>query len=250
MKTRLRWQIVFHIPLKPMTHSPQMERSRYPGENTTDGGHVSRAAKQQVELVALFFGRTHTQGRLDVAPIFHQLYEAQPGVRPLHFLISAWGSANYRYISEVMDGTRRLLRMLPDKPRKAEYRREALSPRVHGQPRLAFPITWLMGHHTGYWKPIAAPKMEERIPKSAWKAFLRQPVKPLRAAGEPPPELAAKDKMAAYPAGTPLRLGEIQRARGSRPRSTDGGTFDGITPPIMVAGTPSFARQGEREVIK
>ena len=104
----------------------------------------------------------------------------------MHFLISAWETVTYRYISEVTDGTRRLLRMLPDNVRKTEYRRKALSPGVHGQPRWEFPKTWPMEHHTGYWQSIAIPKMEEKIPKSARKAVSHQPTKALRAAGETP----------------------------------------------------------------
>ena len=64
-----------------------------------------------------------------------QIHEAQPEAPPLHFLISAWESMTYRYISDVVDGTRRLLRMLTDNFRKTEYRRNALSRGVHGQPR-------------------------------------------------------------------------------------------------------------------
>ena len=100
----------------------------------------------------------------------------------------------YRYISEVADGARWLLIMIPGSARDTEYRRNALSPGAHGQPRWEFPTTWLMGRHTGYWQSIANPKMGGRISKSAWKAAHRQPVMPLRAAGETPHELAAKEK--------------------------------------------------------
>ena len=131
----------------------------------------------------------------------------------------------YRYIAEVMDGTRRLLRMLPDNVRKTEYRRKALAPGVHGQPRWEFPTTWLMDHHTGYWLSIAIPKMEERISKSTWTAVLHQVPKALRAAGETPPDQGAATKLALYPAGMPLRLDEIQRALAHRPRAKEGGEY-------------------------
>ena len=113
----------------------------------------------------------------------------------------------YRYVSEVMDGARRLLRMLPGNVRKTEYRCKALSPGFHGQHRWEFPTTWLMEHHTGYWQSIAIPEMEEQISKSARKAGLRQPIKALRDAGETPiPDAAqlkttgTKDKTHQYPA--------------------------------------------------
>ena len=126
-----------------------------------------RAAKQQVHLFALFFGSGHIPERLEAISISHQLSEARPEVAPIHFLISSWDAMTYRYITEVMGGAHRLLRMLPDNVRKTEYRRKSLSPGARGQPRWEFPTTWLMEQNTGYWQPIAIPKMDERITKSA-----------------------------------------------------------------------------------
>ena len=161
---------------------------------------------------------------------FPPMHEAQPEVSPLHFRIDAWEAMTYRYISDVMDGTRRLLRTFPDDVRKTEYRRKALPPGPQGQPRWEFSTTWLMDRHTGYWLPISIPKMEAKISKSAWNAVLQQPTKQLRAAGETPTPLETlltgtphAGKTSPYPAGMPLRPGEIQRARGHRPKSLEGG---------------------------
>ena len=72
--------------------------------------------------------------------------------------------------------------------------------------------------------------MEEKISKSARKAVLHFPGNQLRAAGEapalpgdPPINLPPSGKTPPYPAGMPLRPDEIQRARGRRPRSVEGG---------------------------
>ena len=126
----------------------------------------------------------------------------------------------YRYISDAMDDTRRLLRMLPGNVRKTEYRRKALSPGAHGQHRWGFPTTWLMDHHTGYWQSIAIPKMDEQISKSAWGAVLHQPTKSIRVAGETAPAESTNLKSnlsngenPPYQAGMPLRPDEIQRAQ-------------------------------------
>ena len=143
----------------------------------------TRAAKQQVELFALFFGRGHFPGRLGVIAISQQIHEAQPELPPSHLLIAAWEAMAYWYISDVVDGPRRLLRNLPDNVRMAEYRRKALSPGAHGQHRWGLPTTWLKAHHAGYYQEISIPKIEGRISKSAWKAVLHQPTKQLRAAG-------------------------------------------------------------------
>ena len=89
----------------------------------------------------------------------------------------------YRYISEVMDGARRLLRMLPGNVHKTEYRREAAFAgnsdgdfRRHG--------SW--NTIPGIGNRLLSPKMEARISKSDWAAVLHRPPKALRAAGETP----------------------------------------------------------------
>ena len=176
-----------------------------------------RAAKQQVLLFALFFGKEHSPGRLEVISIFHQIHGARPEVLPLHFPISTWEAMTYRYISEVVDGTRRLLRMLPDNVRKTEYRRKASAPGVHGRPRWEFPTTWLMDHHTGYWLSIAIPKIEERISKSTWAAVLHQAPKPFRAAGEALPDQGGPSKGPIYPAGMPHPIGRDTTGTGTPP---------------------------------
>ena len=66
----------------------------------------------------------------------------------------------YRYVSHVMDGVRRLMRILPDNVRKAECRRKESTTGPVGRPRWEFPAAWLMGRHTGYWKSVAIPQME------------------------------------------------------------------------------------------
>ena len=165
----------------------------------------------------------------------------------------------FRYISDVMDGARRLLRMLPNNVRKTEYRRKALSPWAHGQPRWEFPTTWLMDHHADYRQSIAIPKMEEKISKSAWNAVLHPSGKKLRADGETsvPPGVPLTNpppisKASPYPDGAPLRPGEIQRARGHRPRSVEGGKsscWDFATHGGRRNPAGSCAR-GKHEVIK
>ena len=119
--------------------TPDGKKNEPRGEQPQTIDLFARAAKQHVDLFALFFGREHAPGWLDVIGIFQQLHEARPEVHPLHFPIDAWEAMTYRYISDVMDGARRLLRMLPDSFRKTEYRRKALSPGPHGQPRWEFP---------------------------------------------------------------------------------------------------------------
>ena len=129
---------------------PDGQKNETRGKQPQTIDMFTRAEKQHVELPALFFGREHAPERLEAIAISQQLHEAQPEVSPLHFPIDAWGAMEFRYISDVMDGARRLLRMLPDNARGTEYRRKALSPGVHGEPLWEFPTTWLMDHHAGY----------------------------------------------------------------------------------------------------
>ena len=79
-------------------------------------------------------------------------------------------------------------RSTPPHAHAAGYRSEnGVPPKVFndepsGRRRWAFPTTWLMGQRAGYWKSIAAPRMEGGSSKSLRKAVRREPAKPLRGA--------------------------------------------------------------------
>ena len=64
----------------------------------------------------------------------------------------------YRYVPDVTDGVRLLMRTRPDNVRKTEYRRMALKPGAVGRPRLEFPTALSMCRRDGYWQAIASPK--------------------------------------------------------------------------------------------
>ena len=74
-----------------------------------------------------------------VVDVCHRIRESHPGVSPLHFLITCWEAMAYRYVSDVMNGVRRLMRILPDNVRKTEYRRKALTPGPNGATSEGFP---------------------------------------------------------------------------------------------------------------
>ena len=122
--------------------------------------------KKHTELFCPFFGQEHKQGRLELIDVCHRICEAQLAVFPLHFSISAWDSMTYRYFSDVTDGVRRIMRMLPGTVRKTEFRRNALTPGPLGSPRWDFPTAFLMGHRTGYGRSTAISEAEEEISKS------------------------------------------------------------------------------------
>ena len=126
----------------------------------------------------------------------------------------------YRYIAEVKDGTRRMMRMLNDGARETDFRRRALTPASTGKVMWEYPTVWLMGHDTGYWETMVVPKLEERVARSSWKMILGKPTDNSRAAGEKDDvwgdtsgwkERGKKDtKYDAYPAGIPLSKVEIE----------------------------------------
>ena len=61
-----------------------------------------------------------------------RIRESQPDDAPLNFAISAWEAMAYLYVSEVMVGVRRLMRMLHDAVSKADFHRNALTPGPNG----------------------------------------------------------------------------------------------------------------------
>ena len=142
----------------------------------------------------------------------------QSGCAPFTIPHYRMGVMDYRFISEVMGGARRLLRIPSDSVRKTKYRRKALAPGTGGRPLWKLSTVWLVGTHNGYSQSTSLRKMEDETSKSTWKEVRHSAAKTLREAGEQP----LNDRTVAYPAGTPLRAGEIRLARNYRPRSIDG----------------------------
>ena len=193
---------------------------------------LSRCAKQQIELFCMCFGEEHRKERVDALEIMVQLHETQPELFTVQFLNQCWGAMNFRYISEVKDGARRMMRMLHDGARKTDLRRRALTPTSTGKVVWEFPTVWLMDHDTGYWKTMVLPKLEERVSRTSWKMILNKPWNGQRAAGETDGEWGyvndwKKDewKTEAYPAGMPLSSIEIKSSRNFRPKSLEDGAY-------------------------
>ena len=185
------------------------------------------------------------QERLDVFDVFHRTHEAQPEVIHLHFLITCWGAMTYSYVSGVIDGVRRLMRILPDNVRKTEYRHKALAPEPQGRPRWGFPTTWLMGHHTCYWKSIAIPKVGRKISKSARTAVLHEPVRNLRDEDEREDPLTnLKSPPEVYPPGNPLLPSEIKASRIhlQRPQGNGAHLRRGFPDPLWMSKSRSYMR--------
>ena len=65
--------------------------------------------------------------RMDVSDVFHLSNEARAEVplRLRHFPITCWEAITYRYVSDVMGGVRRLMRIRPDNVRETASRRNA-----------------------------------------------------------------------------------------------------------------------------
>ena len=75
---------------------------------------------------------------------------------------------NYRYIDQIKDGTRKIVRIGGDGMRKPGFARIALCP-VNGKaPRWEYPPTFLMRHAAGLWMSRIAPRMEEKVSRATW----------------------------------------------------------------------------------
>ena len=109
---------------------------------------------------------------MDALEIMIQLHETQPELITVTFHNQCWDAMTYRYIAEVKDGTRRMMRVLNDGARKTDLRRRALTPTSTGKVLWGYPTVWLMDHDTGYWNTTAVPKLEERVSRSSWKTIL------------------------------------------------------------------------------
>ena len=130
----------------------------------------------------------------------------------MYFLFQCWEAMSYRYIAEIKDGARRMMRMHPDMARKTDFRRKALSHNATGSSIWAYSTVWLTGRSTGFWQSAVLPKLEERVSRSTRGSILSASMnkKKIRASGEEDRELLYKPNAAAYPAGTPIRVGGNQ----------------------------------------
>ena len=155
----------------------------------------------------------------------------------------------YAYIAEIKDGTRRMIRMLPDVVKTTDLRRKALSPGPTGRVLWEYPTTWLMTHPTGYWQESVKQKLEERVSRATWKTILSGNTKDKPGVGgESTTESASQDL---YPAGMPLSQQEIRASRSFRPLNSAGQSL--CWDHSSLAGCKAPAGQcarGVREVMK
>ena len=138
----------------------------------------------------------------------------------VEFLCRTWGSMTYRYIAEIRDGERRMMRIIPGiAMQKADFRRNALIPTDTGAALWRFPMVWLTDRADGYWESLVMPKPEDRVFRSTWATILfSKGGDRSRAAVEEGSALSTKRSGEAYPAGMPLRQGEIKASRNFRPQ--------------------------------
>ena len=180
----------------------------------------TRCAKQHIELFCLLYGKEHGKERMDALEIMIELHESQPDLFTTPFLCQTWEAMSFAYIAEVKDGTRRMIRMLPDVVKKTDLRRKALSPGPSGRVLWEYPTTWLMSNPTGYWQGSVKPKLEERVSRATWKTILSAGLKDRRGAGGE--EQTDKPSLDQYPAGIPLPNEEIKASRAFRPLNGSG----------------------------
>ena len=123
----------------------------------------TRCAKQHIEIFCLLYGKEHKKERRDALEIMIELHESQPDLFTVSFLCQTWEAMTYAYLAEIKDGTRRMIRMLPDVVKKTDLRRKALSPGPSGRVLWEYPTTWFMTHPAGYWQASVKPKLEESV---------------------------------------------------------------------------------------
>ena len=133
-----------------------------------------------------------------------------------------WGAVNSRYVAEMKDATRRMMRMVSGGDRKSEFRRKASAPGKNGGIVRGLPTVWMMGHIAGYWKSAAAPMIADRSSRASRRMILNAPRGRPRASGGIADVARNKD---AYPDGIPLTPDEVKPSRNVRPKSLEGGEF-------------------------
>ena len=210
--------------------APNGKKYEARGKQPETLGQFLRCAKQHIILRCLLFGQEHREERTQAMLVLERLHESHPDLFALSIIVGAWEDMTYRYIAAVKEGTRKMVRTLPETVRKGEFRRNALTPMADGRSRWEYPTTFLMEHPTGYWQCIAVPRLEEKVSRSTWKAFLGAVPKRLAAGGgeENQAEIIPSDSRVPdsdYPAGQPLSETEQKACRNHRPKSLSDGKY-------------------------
>ena len=201
-----------------------------------------RAAKQNVELFGLRYGAEHKPGGLGALDVTERLHGSHPDLVTAQTLVRTLDAMNFRYVAEVKEGARRLVRMLPGSVEKVDFLRNALAPMKSGKPLCGPPSTWLMENESGYWKSCVAPKLEDKVPRATRRTVLSFPAHKSKAGGMsdlfevPPVQMGTSGAptfsvtngapnsphAVKYPDGRPLREEEIKAARSHKPRNPNG----------------------------
>ena len=172
-----------------------------------------------------------------------RLRESHPDLFTVQTLVRTWGAMNFRYVAGAKEGTRRLVRTLPDSMKKVDFRRRALTPLQSGKSLWEFPATWLMSNEAWCWQSCVVPKSEDKLSRATWRTVLSLPAHKSKAGGgvdqseqptEKKTELSSapvytvkKDPSIAplaakYPSGRPLREEEMKSPRNYKPRNVSG----------------------------
>ena len=92
----------------------------------------SKCAKKQIAIWRLGFGMGHSEGRILALTTLGETHESHPELFTIKLSVAPWGEMTYRYIDEMKEGARKMVRMLPETVRKGEFRRKALTPMPDG----------------------------------------------------------------------------------------------------------------------
>ena len=113
------------------------------GEHPVSLGLFLRCAKQHIMIWRTFFGSERRVGRVAAMGALGKLHEAHPDLFIIPAIVSAWAEMTCRYVTDVKECTRKMVRMLPETVREGEFRRKSLSPMSDGRSRWGYPTTFL-----------------------------------------------------------------------------------------------------------
>ena len=185
----------------------------------------AKAGKQHSLMFSLLYGREHYKERADCLLELERLHEARPELFTVDFVSDAFEEMNFHYISQVKEGTRKVIRLGADRVKKPDFARLALNCVDGRGPRWEYPTTFSMRHSAGLWMSRIIPKLEEKVSKAAWLTVLdsKQKEKDRKAGSVPPVNETPVKRM--YPAGRPLRSDEQELSKQHRPKSMSSGDY-------------------------
>ena len=134
----LPWTLDAYEKFQPMEKKMEFRKKQGMGISK-----FVKAGRHHTLFFAFSYGEEHDAERLACILELEKIHEARPEISPVDFILDTFEEMNYRYIAQIRDGTRKIMRLGGDGMRKPGFARIALCSPNSNWPRWEYPPLFL-----------------------------------------------------------------------------------------------------------